>query len=287
MSNEEQIAYWNGEAGHKWAQRDALMSKLLAPVAEALMDHADVDGANAVLDVGCGGGSETLMLAERLGSSGSVLGVDVSAPLLEVAREHLARRQEKDAAVASRVSFLKADASSHDFGEPQFDLLFSRFGVMFFDQPSAAFAHLRKAMHPDGRLAFACWQSLADNPWTALPLKAALTVLPPPPKPIPRAPGPFAFAEAEYVQALLEEAGWTDVKLAPHALTMNWDGSAGYATTVRELVNTGPVGRLLADVDMNSREAVYSAAAEVLRPFFKDNVMALPASVWLVTALNR
>lgn len=283
VSNEEQIAYWNGDAGRKWAERDAQMASMLAPIAEALMDHAAVDGTRAVLDVGCGGGSETLMLAKRLGPEACVLGVDVSAPMLDVARQHLEAMGDS----GKSVGFLQADAAEHDFGGPQFDLLFSRFGVMFFDQPAAAFAQLRKAMLPEGRLAFACWQALRDNPWTALPLKAALTVLPPPPPPRPRAPGPFAFADPDYINALLSEAGWSDIGITAHAVNMRWDGSAGFEATVRELVNTGPVGRLLADVDRPTREAVHLAAADVLKPYFKDNALALPGAVWLVTAANR
>lgn len=282
MNNDEQIAYWNGDAGRKWAQRDAMMSRMLAPVAEALMDHAQVDDAKAVLDVGCGGGSETMMLAKRLGPGACVLGVDVSAPLLEVARSELLNLGEP----GKGVGFLEADASSHDFGDQQFDLLFSRFGVMFFDDASGAFAHLRKAMQPQGRLAFACWQSLAHNPWTALPLKAALSVLPAPPAPKPRSPGPFAFAESEYIQSLLSEAGWHDVVATPHSFNMEWEGSDGFEATAREMVNTGPVGRLLADVDSATRDAVHAAATEVLAPYFQNNRLSLAGAVWLVTANN-
>ncbi|MFK8041897.1 class I SAM-dependent methyltransferase [Congregibacter sp.] len=282
MSNDEQIAYWNGDAGRKWAQRDAMMSRMLAPVAEALIEHAQVDTAKAVLDVGCGGGSETLMLAKRLGPEACVLGVDVSAPLLEVARAELASMGD----AGKGVGFVEADASNHDFGEQQFDLLFSRFGVMFFDDATAAFAHLRTAMQPGGRLAFACWQALTNNPWTALPLKAALSVLPPPPAPKPRAPGPFAFAESEYIESLLGDAGWSDVVVTPHTISMDWEGSGGFDATARELVNTGPVGRLLIDVDEETREAVHAAAAATLAPYYQNKQLSLPGAVWLVTATN-
>ncbi|MDP5070647.1 MAG: methyltransferase domain-containing protein [Congregibacter sp.] len=282
MSNDEQIAYWNGDAGRKWAQRDAMMARMLAPVAEALMEHAQIDDARAVLDVGCGGGSETLMLAERLGADACVLGVDVSAPLLEVARAHLASVGD----VGKGVGFVQADASSHDFGTQQFDLLFSRFGVMFFEEPGQAFAHLRKAMQAKGRLAFACWQSLSNNPWTALPLTAALSVLPSPPKPKPRSPGPFAFAEPDYIHSLLQDAGWRNVQVTPHVISMDWEGRDGFEATARELVNTGPVGRLLIDADAATRDAVHRAAAKVLTPYFHDNTLSLPGAVWLVTADN-
>jgi SAM-dependent methyltransferase len=280
MSNEQQIAYWNGDAGRKWADRDAQMAALLAPIAEALMEHAGVDGARSAVDIGCGGGSDTMLLARRLGPQASVLGVDISVPMLEVARARLAKRDLADA----QVTFLEADAASHDFGEQKFDLLFSRFGVMFFDDPAAAFAHLRLAMQPRARLAFACWQGLQENPWTALPLQAALTVLPPPEPTPPRAPGPFAFAEPDYVKTLLGDAGWTAIDIHPHAAQMRWDGSAGYETAVRELVNTGPVGRLLAEAGEAQRRAVHAAACTALKDYFREDTLVLPGAVWLVTA---
>ncbi|MFT4766994.1 MAG: SAM-dependent methyltransferase [Glaciecola sp.] len=282
MNNDEQIAYWNGDAGRKWAQRDALMSRMLAPVAEALMDHANIEDAKSALDVGCGGGSETLMLAARLEPHAEVLGVDVSAPLLEVARQELASLGD----AGKGVNFVEADASCHDFGDQKFDLLFSRFGVMFFEDATEAFTHLRSAMQPRGRLAFACWQSLANNPWTALPLKAALSVLPSPPPPKPRSPGPFAFAESEYITSLLGDAGWNDIVVTPHTISMDWEDSGGFEATAREMVNTGPVGRFLADVDSITRDAVHAAAAEVLAPYFQNNSLSLPGAVWLVTANN-
>jgi SAM-dependent methyltransferase len=282
MHNEEQIAYWNGEAGHKWAERDSQMSALLAPIAEALMEHADVEGSLAALDVGCGGGSETLMLARRLGSGARILGVDISEPLLAVAEAKRAGIGDADAEVA----FLRADAAVHDFPAGHYDLLFSRFGVMFFDAPTEAFTNLRHAMAPGGALAFTCWQSLRDNPWTALPLQAALTVLPPPPKPEPHAPGPFAFADRDYLRGVLEGAGWEDVAIVPHTAEMRFAGSEGFESAVRELVNTGPVGRLLLEADEAQRQAVHAAAAQALGDYYVDDALVLPGAVWLVTASN-
>ncbi|MFT7286191.1 MAG: SAM-dependent methyltransferase [Halieaceae bacterium] len=283
MSNEEQIAYWNGDAGRKWASRDQQMAGLLAPIAEALMDHAQIDGRKTVLDVGCGGGSETLLLAKRLGVGASILGADISTPLLEVASQRLAEAGD----MGRQVRFLEADAASHPFGAGEFDLLFSRFGVMFFDDPTRAFTHLRSAMQPQGKLAFCCWQALRDNPWTAVPLKAALQVLPAPPPPTPRAPGPFAFAEEDYVASLLEVAGWRDIDIAPHRVSMRWGGEQGLAANVRELVNTGPVGRLLVAATDEQREAVYAAAEEVLAKYFDGEALSLSGGVWMVTARNE
>lgn len=279
MSNQDQIDYWNGEAGHKWAQRDEQMARLLAPVSEALMDHVGVASTPRALDIGCGGGSGTRLLAERLNPDARILGVDVSEPLLDIARSVSA-----DAKPGPCIEYLLADAASHDFGEERFNLLFSRFGVMFFNDPVQAFTHLHAVMRPGARLAFSCWQALANNPWTALPLKAALAILPRPPAPPPRAPGPFAFADEAYVRDILESSGWQKVDITPHEFVLTWPGEAGYESAVRDLVNTGPVSRLLVEASKEDREAVYVAATEALRDHYRDGRLQLAGAVWLVTA---
>ena len=183
MSNAEQIEYWNGEAGKRWAQDDDTMARLLGPITEALLEHAAVEGSQHALDVGCGGGSQSLLLAQRLGTGARVLGVDISAPMLEVA----AAKAETPAGGRAALQFTRADASEHDFGPDRFDLVFSRFGVMFFADPEGAFGNLRRAMLPGAKLAFCCWQPLKENAWTWIPLQAALQHLPPPePWPSPK-----------------------------------------------------------------------------------------------------
>lgn len=282
MHNEEQIAYWNGDAGRKWAQKDDVMSTLLAPIARDLMAHCDPAGARALLDVGCGGGSETVLLAERAGAPGRVLGVDVSRPLLEVAE----RRRAGAGAIAERIAFLEADAASHRFEAGGYDFLFSRFGVMFFADPPAAFGNLRGALAPGARLAFACWQRLEDNPWTLLPLQAALEHLPAPPAPAPDAPGPFAFADPDRVRRLLAAAGFTAIAIEHHPVTMVWGGNGDLAGSVRALLNMGPVGRLLAEHDEAARDRVYGNAERVLAPYFENGALRLPGATWFVTARN-
>lgn len=280
MSNAEQVAYWNGEAGRKWAQNDAMMAQMLAPVAQDLLQHARIEGARRVLDVGCGGGSETLMVAKHLGPQATVLGVDISAPLLAVARER-ARAAGSD---GQQVEFLEADASVYAFPPASFDLLFSRFGVMFFDEPTAAFTNLHQALKSDARLAFSCWQPLQENPWAMIPLQAAFQHVPPPEPTPPHAPGPFAFADADYIRSVLEGAGFSDVGITPHAITMAWGREDDLATTARDMLNMGPVSRLLQDCDPALRETVSAAATEAMAPWFSAGKIRLPGAVWLVTA---
>lgn len=297
MGNHEQIAYWNGDGGRKWAARDEAMAGVLAPISDALLARVAPRRARTALDVGCGGGSNTLQLLQHLDNPRHILGIDVSAPLLEVARARVAERGTAPLRTAPlrtapprtaspRIEFLQADAATHDFGDWRFDVLFSRFGVMFFDDPVAAFAQLRRAAHRNARLAFCCWQALDKNPWTALPLKAALTVLPAPEPVAPHSPGPFAFADAAYVREVLAQAGWSDTRIEPYAPTLEFSIEGGYEAAVRELVNTGPVGRLLAPAEKPTREAVYAAARRALKDYYRGDTLALAGAVWFVTAVN-
>jgi SAM-dependent methyltransferase len=283
MSNAEQLAYWNGEAGRKWAENDAMMAQMLAPIARDLLQHARIEGAQRALDVGCGGGSETLMLAEHLGPQATVLGVDISGPLLAVARNSALNAGAR----GRQVDFLEADASTHAFPPESFDLLFSRFGVMFFDDPTAAFANLYQALQPGAKLAFSCWQPLQENQWAMVPLKAAFQHLPRPEPTPPNAPGPFAFADPDYTRSVLEAAGFTTVALQAHAITMAWGREGDLATTARDMLNMGPVSRLLQDCDPALREAVHASATEAMAPWFREGKIRLPGAVWLVTASKQ
>jgi SAM-dependent methyltransferase len=211
MSNEAQIEYWNGETGERWARRDDMMSRLLQPVAQLLLDHADIEGRARALDVGCGGGSQSRELAARLGANASVMGVDISGPLLEVARSRSGETSVDHAAL----DFVEADAASYAFEPNSFDLVFSRFGVMFFEDPVAAFSNIHSALQPGARLAFCCWQNVQKNDWVLQPLQAAFEYIPAPPKPDPHAPGPFAFADPERVRSILSASGFVDIELVP------------------------------------------------------------------------
>ncbi len=280
MSNEEQLEYWNGEAGERWAQQDEMMARLLQPLAEALIDHADLSACRSAIDVGCGGGSQSLLLAKHLGAGAQVLGVDISGPLLNVARN----RSSDDLADVAGLDFLQADASSHSFEPGSFDLLFSRFGVMFFDDPVAAFANLHGAMRSDGRLLFCCWQPLKDNPWVYLSLQAALQHVPPPEPQDPHAPGPFAFADPQRLESVLSDAGFTNIAITHHDLTLRWGEAPTLAGNVRALLQIGPVARLLADQDESVCARVHESVAAVLEPFYDGKTLNLAGATWLVTA---
>jgi SAM-dependent methyltransferase len=280
MGNQEQIDYWNGEAGERWAREDERMARLLEPIAMLLLDHiAPLQGLRAI-DIGCGGGSQSVLLAKRLGPSGQVLGVDVSGPLLTVARQ----RAETLPTDSATISFLQADASNHAFAPGSADLLFSRFGVMFFDDPTTAFGNLREALSEGGRLGFCCWQSLQNNPWVREPFKAALAQVPAPEAPDPHAPGPFAFADDQRVAGILQDSGFDSVRIEGREVGMAFGNGGNLQQTCAELVNIGPVSRLLQDQPDNIRQRVVGAVAEAMAPYFIDGRLSLQGAVWLVTA---
>src|SRR6185437_8318171 len=183
--NTHQDAGWNGHSGERWVAHQVRLDARLAVFGQAAIEAAAPAADERVLDVGCGAGASSLALAARVGAGGQVLGVDISEPLIARARA-LAPR---DAPVLFRV----ADASSAELPEGAFDILFSRFGVMFFDDPTLAFAHMRRALKPGGRLAFVCWRSAAENDWMRLPMGAIKDIIPPTAPRDPEAPGPFSF----------------------------------------------------------------------------------------------
>ncbi len=282
MDNREQEAFWNGAAGEQWAAQDEVMSKLLAPVSELLLESELLLGAHRVLNVGCGGGSDAEHLLDVLQTDATITGVDISEPLLTVARQRVATHPQ----MQGRVAFERADAGKDSLGNVLYDLVFSRFGVMFFAEPGVAFTHIRNHCVPGASLLFACWQGPSLNDWVSVPLRAAYGVLGAPQPTPPRMPGPFAFADAAYVREILDEAGWCDVSLKPQQVTLRWGDSGDVHRSAQELLRTGPVGRLLVDVDEQTRQQVYQAVADALAPHVTEQGLALDGALWIVTARN-
>ena len=254
------------------------MDAMLAPLLRAALDCARPVDGETVLDIGCGCGATLLALAGRVGPSGSVLGVDISAPMLDHARK---RVQDS---LLNNVRLTLSDAATHAFEPGGFDLAFSRFGVMFFDDPPSAFANIRSALAPAGRLAFACWAPPRDNPWLTVPLAAARPHLPPQPDIDPNAPGPFAFADPDRVRAILREAGYSAVDVARHNTAMRICGPGEIEGAARFAVESGPVARVLAGAEPDARAAAEQAIVAEFRRLDGPDGVELPGSVWLVSA---
>jgi len=274
--NAEQIRYWNETAGPKWVERGRMLDAQLAPVGRVAMDRASVRPGMAVLDVGCGCGETSVELAGRVGPTGAVTGVDISAPMLAAARAR--------AAALPQVRFVQADAQTHAFPKASYDLLFSRFGVMFFTEPVTAFANLRTALRGGGRLAFVCWQGLARNEWMRVPLMAAAEHLTLPAPPAPDAPGPFAFGDPERVRTILTTAGFDGVALEPLETTLTIAGGGPLEQAVEFLLEMGPLGAVLRDTDPALRPTVAGAVRSALEPFAGAGGVRMSGAVWIVTA---
>ena len=222
-------------------------------------------------------GATSLELARRVGERGNVLGVDISAPMLARARER---------ASTGNVRFLEADAQSHPF-EAEHDLVFSRFGIMFFDDPAAAFENLHSALASGGRLGFVCWQALSENAWLTVPLQAAAQVIPLPPPPEPGAPGPLALADPDRVRGLLAGAGFREIELEDARDSLGIGGQAGLDVATDFLLEIGPTSaalRELGDEAEARRPAVADAVRKALAPYAADGGVRLPSAAWIVTA---
>jgi len=277
----EQVAYWNGAGGDHWTRRQEATDRVLAPIAERVLARAAARPGEHVIDVGCGCGATTLMLADAIQPGGSLLAADVSEPMLARARERLGGRPG--------VTFACADAATHSFAPAAADLLVSRFGVMFFGDPTAAFANLRRGLRPSGRVVFACWRKPAENPWQMVPLQAAYQHVPRLPKPGPEDPGPFSFAEPERVTRILTGAGFADVALEPADLELDLaagEPGGGVEAALAHALEIGPASRALDGAD----PATYAAAAASIRTALTEHAagdrVLLGAAIWIVTARN-
>lgn len=202
IANTDQHAAWNGESGHRWVADAERRDRVTAPIAEAVLSAADLRRSDEVLDVGCGCGATSLAAAGAVGPDGSVVGIDLSAPMLDVAR---ARATDEG---ARNVTFVVGDAQTHRLPAERFAVAISRFGTMFFADPTAAFANIATALAPSGRLCLTTWQPLAANDWLTIP-GAALLRYGELPAAEPRAPGMFAQSDPKAVTATLTEAGYT------------------------------------------------------------------------------
>jgi SAM-dependent methyltransferase len=275
--NAQQVQYWNERAGPRWVAVQDFIEAQIGPLGLHAIERAAIAPGERVLDVGCGCGATSIELARRVGPGGSVAGVDISHVMLERARSRV-----RDAGLP-HLRFEEADAQIHGFPRAGFDVLFSRFGVMFFADPEAAFVNLRRALCPGGRFVFICWRPMAENPWMMVPLGAALRHLPPPPLLAPGAPGPFAFADAERVRGILSRAGFAGVSLEAIDEMLAIGGGADLDQTVEVLLQIGPTAAAVREASEEVKRLVAAAVRESIMPFQTPQGVRMASAAWVVT----
>ena len=271
-----QAEFWNDAGGRMWVENIERTHALLKPLGDALLERVAPQPGEAVLDVGCGGGLNSIELARRVGETGRVVAVDVSEIILDYARA-----QEN---LPANLEFVRADAATEIFRAAGFDLLFSRFGVMFFEDPIAAFRNMRANLRGGGRLVFQCWQVRERNPWLSIPMQAAFEILTPPDEMMdPRAPGPFSFADRDWVEEILQSAGFAEVQVEDLVLEMSMgslEEAVAYSTRF------GPAVEAFKAASDADRAAAEQAIRSAFQPLVRDGVVVGTASTWIVTANN-
>lgn len=275
VANEQQRAYWNRDEARHWVDHQRRYDEMLEPFGAALLDAASIGPSERVLDVGCGNGATT-RAAARTAAHGSALGIDLSEAMLERARE-LAHEQG-----VKNVAFEASDAQTRAF-DPEFDCAISRFGVMFFDNPVAAFANIRSGLRDGGRVAFVVWQAMLANEWMVVPGAAMLAYVELPTSE-PGAPGPYALADADRVRAIFDDAGFTDLSIDPFESPMLVGGRGTLDEAVAFMRNTGMAHAMLDDKLPEIQQQAIAAVREAMEPHTTDDGVQLRGAAWLVTA---
>jgi SAM-dependent methyltransferase len=279
VPNGEQAKFWNEGPGQVWVRHQADLDALHAGVLTPLMEASTPRAGEAVLDVGCGAGASSFALARAVGPEGLVLGVDISAPLVRRAE---GRRAEEG---LGNVAFEIVDAQVHRFEAQRYDLVASRFGMMFFDNPVVAFENLRAALRPGGRIVFVAWAGPEENPWFAWPQRIAEARLGAGASSSAEAPGPMAFRNVERVCSLLARGGFSEPQGEEIAVDLHLSG--GIPTALALITHLGPVARLLREKQGTDadRAAIAAETAAAFAPFIGADGLRVPARINVLRAV--
>ena len=274
--NADMQAFWNGQGGRTWVERQAHTDTTLLPVTEALLAFAAPSSSERVLDVGCGCGAPTLEFARAVGPTGRVAALDISGPMLAEGKTRA------KAAGLANISWRRADPASDALDE--FDVLTSAFGTMFFGDMVNAFSNMRRAAHPDARMAIVCWRSLTENPWMDVPMSAVAAHLPPRPRPVPNAPGMFAFADPEHVSAVLTASGWAPPDFTKLDVDLDIAAGRGLEEAVAQSTKIGAVNSWLRDQPEQTVSTAVASLRNALAPYVKGSSVSLRGAVWLIAS---
>lgn len=271
---------WMGPSGERWLANAERFEQMIRPIGHALIELAAPRPGEKLIDIGCGAGEMTLEMARRVGPTGLVTGLDISPPLVAEANRRAAALPHQ-----LPVQFVLGDAARASIPTAPVDCLVSRFGVMFFSDPYPAFAHVHTFLRPGGRFAFASWDSLRENPWMA-EVRSVLSDHFELPKPPPRAPGPFAFEEPDYVSDLLAAAKFKNIQIVPWQAHIPVGGPGSDPNSAAEfLMSAVSLAKVLSDTPSEVRELVRQKLCDRLKPWITPTGVRMPAAVWLVTAV--
>jgi ubiquinone/menaquinone biosynthesis C-methylase UbiE len=272
-ANREQAELWNGAAGRGWVQAQESLDRLMAPFENLLLEAVAAKGARRVLDIGCGTGATTLAIARHLGERGNAVGLDISEPMIALA-------QKRAATERTPPRFIAADAQTYAFEPASFDLIVSRFGIMFFADPVQAFANLRRAAAPGGALELIAWRSAAENPFMTAAERAAAPFLPSLPPRKADEPGQFAFADRTRVEAILRDAGWSDIAITP----LDVASAFPERELLPYLTHIGPVARALQGQSEATRAHVIATVRAAFDPYVHGDEVRYTAACWTLRA---
>jgi ubiquinone/menaquinone biosynthesis C-methylase UbiE len=273
--NADQIALWNDTAGRAWVDTQETLDQALQPFEDLLVEAVAARKAQRVLDIGCGTGSTTLAVARQLGRTGTVVGLDISEPMIALAKQ----RAELETAPPR---FLCADAQTYAFADESFDMIISRFGVMFFDDSVRAFANLRSATAKGGELKVIAWRGPADNPFMTTAERAAAPLLPEMPPRKADEPGQFAFADRNRVHSILEKSGWSEIAIEP----LDVDCTLPEHALETYITRLGPLGRVLPELDEKARTRIVETARAAFDPYVHGTEVRFTAACWMIGALR-
>lgn len=276
MTNAAQIEAWDGPMGERWVAQGERHDRMGAGFTQRLLEVLAPQEDERIVEVGCGSGRVALALGQRVAQRGSIVGLDVSGPMLDEARRRAALEG------ATNVAFEKGDAQVYRFVPASFDAAVSRFGVMFFDDPVAAFANIGQALAPGGRLVFCCWQDLARNDWIMVPVRAALQFVPMPDLGQPGAPGPFSLGDPERIRRILADSSWVEVGLEEVVCPMHLGDSVDDA--MNYLQQSEIAEALTRDVEEGIVARGWAAVKETLEAHATGDGINLNGAGWLVSA---
>jgi len=279
--NADQIEFWNSAGGQNFVRHQNGLDAMLDSFGKRAMELGGVKAGDVVLDIGCGCGDTSIEMARRVGATGEVVGVDISEMMLRRAEDMAAHAE------VTNVFFELADVEVDPLHRDSFDLAFSRFGIMFFNDSVAALRNVHKVLHKDGRLAFSCWQPLDKSPWMALQLQAVMPLVPEEDRPAPAAPdapGPFSFGNPDRLNDILTQAGFVNIQMENYEPELPLFGLKTLDDVLDFALEVGPASAFIADMSEDTQALARQAISDAYAPYLTDEGVVMKAGAWVVTA---